>query len=141
MQSFFFTFPHWPSLLPVRRHGICQIFYKFPFFQFYPWKTRKSLYSRHKIENVRCFTHLFRTNCQFCAISTHLQNRSSYFMKTQALKMANFADRVICFINSLQFYPSPKIFYTSATCATCDKFQVCSFIFVTFNQIVIHKSC
>ena len=34
-------------------------------FQFYPQKMRKSRHFLPKIENGRCFTHLFWTNCQF----------------------------------------------------------------------------
>ena len=85
LRNLFFTFPHWPGLSPVRRHGICQIFFtsKIPIFSILPVKrVNRNIFD--KIENVRCFTHLFRTNCQFCAIYTQIQTRSSYFMRTQA---------------------------------------------------------
>ena len=51
-------------------------------------------------------------------------------MKTQALKMANFADRVICFINSLQFYPSPKIFKVPIVPLVTNSTSACASIVV-----------
>ena len=55
----------------------------------------------------------------FCAIDYPRQTHSSCLMRNRAWF------RQICRINSWQFYPGPKIFYTNVACATCDKFHIC----------------
>ena len=42
-----------------------------------------------------------------------------FYTAYSSLNSANFTD-------SWKSYPSPKVFYTNATCVTCDKFRVCS---------------
>ena len=55
----------------------------------------------------------------FCATNYPIQTHSSCLMRNRAWF------RQICRINSWQFYPGPKIFYTNVACATCDKFHIC----------------
>ena len=74
-------------------------------------------------KNGGCFTRLFWTNCQFCAIIAQIQTHSSCFVKTQAWMWQ--ISQIIFRVKSWKFYLSQKIFYTSVTCDFCDKFHAC----------------
>ena len=90
-------------------------------FQFQPRKTPTSRHFWRKIENWVCFTNLFSTIYQFCAFIYSNTNSHQLFCENSYLNLANLAIFVIHRVNSGQFYPIPKTFYTSAT---CDKFHV-----------------
>ena len=49
------------------------------------------------------------------------------FYENSNLNLANSTDGVLFCVNSWQFYPSPKIFYTSVATDCCDKFRVCQY--------------
>ena len=86
--------------------------------------TQKTLKLRHfwrKIENWVCFTNLFSTIYQFCAFIYSNTNSHQLFCENSYLNLAKLAIFVIHRINSGQFYPIPKTFYTRST---CDKFHV-----------------
>ena len=60
----------------------------------------------------------------FVQLSSQIQTHLPCFVKKSSLNLANFKDYVIFSVNSWKYYPTQNMFYTSATCATCDKFYV-----------------
>ena len=89
----------------------------FPNFSILSEKTGKSWHFWTKLKMEEVLLIHFE---QIGKLSSQIQTHSSCFVK-----QANFTDNVISRVNSWKLYPSPKILYTSATCATCDKFHVC----------------
>ena len=75
------------------------------------------------------------SKCQivsFCATNYPIRTHSSCLVRTWAWFWQ------VCRINSWQFYPGPKIFYTNVACATCDKFHICKCIAVIWYQGMVN---
>ena len=84
------------------------------------WNTSKI----HRIFNftrkTRISRHFWQKNLLWinCKISPQIQSQSSYFVKKIHPDYGNFTAMVTFCICSWKFYPSQRIFYTTATCAT-----------------------
>ena len=69
----------------------------------------------------------FEQIVSFCTLIYSNSNSHQLFYENSNLNVANLKKTTVIFcVKSWKFYPSPKIFYLSATCATCDKFHVWS---------------
>ena len=66
----------------------------------------------------------FEKIVSFCSMIYLNSNSLKLYFKNSCLNSTNFTDGVVFCTSSKKNYPNPKIFYTSATCATCDKFHV-----------------
>ena len=77
-----------------------------------------------KIENVGCFTHLFWTNwLSLCKFLLKYKATPVILWKIKP-DFGKFYRKSNSSCWFLKFYPSPKIYYTSAICAVSDKFHV-----------------
>ena len=106
------------------RHGICQIFYtsKIPNpFKFYPKKCVNCDIFGEKLRTEYVLLIYFHQFISFCAFIHSNTNSHQLFCENSYLNLAKLAIFVIHRINSGQFYPIPKTFYTRST---CDKFHV-----------------
>ena len=68
-----------------------------------------------KLQTVDVLLINFEQIVSFCAIMC--SNPNSLFYENSSLSFANFIELVIFCVNSWQFYTSPKMFYTSGSCA------------------------
>ena len=97
---------------------------------------KKSILTEKK-GNRDIFGQKLKMGFVFTHLSINYSNTNSLrlFCDNSILNSANFTERVIFCGHSWKFYPSSKIFYTSVTCATCDKFHVCLFILSYMSNV------
>ena len=90
---------------------------RFPKFSILPEKTRKSQHFRQTIDNIVCFSHLFRTNCQSFANFYSNTKWLQLFCEKPSLNWANFTERVIFALILNKILPQTKnIFYWHNLC-------------------------
>ena len=108
------------------RNGICQFFYtsEIPDFFYFTQKTRKSRHFWQKIWKCRMFFSSILTKLSgYLQSSTQTQSHSSYFGENHTWIWQTSQKRYF-FTLILNILLEPINIYTSANCATCDKFHV-----------------